>query len=544
MPDTTDTTGTRANDEDARPSAGRADVRHGAVAAGHPGTAAAARDVLSAGGNAFDAVLAAMAAATVVEPLLCSLGGGGFLMARPAGGAATLYDFFAETPGQVPDDPDALDFRAVDVDFGPATQEFHIGLGSMAVPGAVRGLCTAHRELATRPLAELMRPAVRLAREGVELRAFDAYAGRVLAPILTSSAELAAAFRRRDGGPLAPGDRLVQPELADTLERLGDEGDAPFHEGELAERLAAQCRAHGGLVDAEALGRYQVAKRAPLTRDYRGTEFITNPPPSSGGLLIAFALELLAAQEPLPAHGTPAHLGTLARAMALTNRARLEAGLHASEDAAAESAAAARLLDPALLARYRDELLNRPHASRGTTHISVVDGAGNVAAMTLSNGEGCGRTLPGTGIQLNNMLGEEDLHPQGFHRWTPATRIASMMAPSLLRLGDGGIAALGSGGSNRIRTALLQVASNVIDHGMTIAQAVEAPRLHVERGLVNAEPGYDDVAMAAAEAEGGQAKRWPEANMFFGGVHAVHRSAEGALSAAGDPRRGGVAATV
>ena len=524
------------------PGCGAATQRHGAVAAGHPETAGAARQVLADGGNAFDAVLAAMAAATVAEPLLCSLGGGGFLMAQPAGAPATLYDFFAETPRRPPDDSEALDFRAVEVDFGPATQEFHIGLGAMAVPGAVRGLCTAHRALATRPLAELLRPAVRLARDGVPLREFDAYAGRVLTPILTASPALAATFRRPDGAPLATGDRLLQPELADTLERLGDEGDRPFYEGDLAERLAAFAAEHGGLVDAEALGRYQVAARAPLTRRYRGAEVLTNPPPSTGGLLIAFALELLAAHEPLPPHGAPGQLGALARAMELTNRARLEASLHDADDDA--DAAAARLFDPALLQRYRAELLGRPACDRGTTHISVVDGAGNLAAMTLSNGEGCGRTLPGTGIHLNNMLGEEDLHPQGFHRWPPATRIASMMAPSLLRLPDGAIAALGSGGSNRIRTALLQVASNLVDHAMPLDAAVAAPRLHVERGLVNVEPGYGEDAVAAAAAQGERLKRWPEANMFFGGVHAVHRSADGTLAAAGDPRRGGAAEAV
>lgn len=514
-------------------------AHRGAVAAGHPETAAAACEILADGGNAFDAVLAAMATATVSEPLLCSLGGGGFLMAQRAGQEAVLYDFFAETPRHPPTDPDTLDFRAIEVDFGPATQEFHVGVGAMAVPGAVRGLCTVHRDLATRPLAQLVRPAVRLGREGVVLRDFDAYAGRVLAPILSASPDLAAIFRRRDGTPMAPGDRLLQPELSDTLEQLGDQGDRPFYEGEHAERLAALAAERGGLVDAEALGAYRVVKRVPLARDYRGAQVLTNPPPSSGGLLIAFALELLAAVEPLPAAGMPEHLRVLAHAMALTNQARVEAELHVSEDAAAESAAVARLFDPELLARYREALLERPHTARGTTHISVVDAAGNVAATTLSNGEGCGVTLPGTGIHLNNMLGEEDLHPAGFHRWPPATRIASMMAPSLIRLADGGVAALGSGGSNRIRTALLQVIGNLVDHAMPVAEAVAAPRIHVERGLVNVEPGYGEDALAAAAAAGGHLKRWPEANMFFGGVHAVHSTAGGVLSAAGDPRRGG-----
>lgn len=518
--------------------------RRGAVAAGHPATAEAARTVLSEGGTAFDAAIAAMAAATVAEPLLCSLGGGGFLMAQQVDQPPVLYDFFAGTPGKRPPDPDSLDFRAVEIDFGPATQEFHIGLGAMAVPGTVRGLCTVQRDLATMPLTSLLRPAVQLARDGVVLRPFDAYAGRVLTPIVTTSDELTAVFRCPNGAPRAADDTLLQPQVADTLERLGEEGDAPFYEGELAERLAALSATKGGLVDADALGNYQVVKRTPLTRGYRTAELVTNPPPSSGGLLIAFGLELLSAYAPLADHGTPAQLEILARAMALTNRARIETHLHESEDAAAEAAAAARLLDPELLARYQAELRGRPHATRGTTHISIVDGAGNLAAATLSNGEGCGHTLPGTGIHLNNMLGEEDLHPGGFHRWQPGTRIASMMAPSLLHFGDGAIAALGSGGSNRIRTALLQVTSNLVDHNLPVVDAVAAPRLHVERGLVNLEPGYFEESVTAAANAGETVKRWPEPNMFFGGVHAVHRASDGTLSAAGDPRRGGAATIV
>lgn len=508
-----------------------------AVAAGHPATAAAARDVLADGGNAFDAALAAMAAATVAEPLLASLGGGGFLLARPADGEGVLYDFFADTPGRR-GAPGEVDFRAVDVDFGPATQRFHIGLGAAAVPGTIRGLTAVEADLATRPLRELVQPAVRLARDGVQLRAFDAYAARILSPILNDTPDLAAVFRRGDGAPLAEGDRQRQPALADTLERLGEDGDRPFHEGPLARALAELAATAGGQLSADDLARYQVARRRPLAQQYRDAELLTNPPPSTGGLLIAFGLDLLSAADPLPADA--AATGLLARAMRLTGEARLAAALN--EDAAGADtgeAAVARLFDPALIAHYRTDLLNRPRCPRGTTHISVVDAAGNLAAVSLSNGEGCGRSWPGTGIHLNNMLGEEDLHPQGFHAWPPGTRIASMMAPSVIARGDGTVMALGSGGSNRIRTALLQVASHLIDGRMEVAAAVDAPRLHVEGGLVSLEPGFAEAAVEAAAAEGTAHKLWPERNMFFGGVHAVARGSDGRVSAAGDPRRAG-----
>ncbi|MBK1697410.1 gamma-glutamyltransferase [Rhodovibrio salinarum] len=513
----------------AQDSTGRA-----AVAAGHPATAQAARDVLADGGNAFDAALAAIAAASVAEPLLGSLGGGGFLLAHPADGPAVLYDFFAQTPGRA-HRGSQTDFRAVEVDFGPTTQGFHIGLGAAAVPGTIRGIAAVHADLASRPLSALMAPAAQLARAGVPLRDFDAYAGRILAPILRTTPALAQVFQTPDGTPRASGDRLVQPALADTLEQLGAEGDRPFHEGPLAHALAAQCKAYGGHLSAEDLATYQVARREPLACTYRDARLLTNPAPSSGGMLVAFALDLLQAAGPAEPAGSADLLRTLARAMRLTSEARAEAGRLGGAETPERA-----LFAPELLDRYRTAMAKRPQCTRGTTHISIADADGNLAAVTLSNGEGCGHTWPGTGIHLNNMLGEEDLHPDGFDAWPPDTRIASMMAPSVLELANGRWIAFGSGGSNRIRTALLQVASNLVDHDMSVAEAVDAPRLHVERGLVSLEPGFTEAAMTAAAMEGERVNRWPERNMFFGGVHAVDRAGDGTVTAAGDPRRGGV----
>ncbi|HSR71026.1 MAG TPA: gamma-glutamyltransferase, partial [Kiloniellales bacterium] len=196
-----------------------------------------------------------------------------------------------------------------------------------------------------------------------------------------------------------------------------------------------------------------------------------------------------------------------------------------------------------LVARYAAEVAGRPAAPRGTTHISVVDAAGNLAAFSLSNGEGCGHLLPGSGIMLNNMLGEEDLCPQGFHAWPPGSRMASMMAPSLATRPDGGLVALGSGGSNRIRTAILQVLLNLLDLGLPLEAAVEAPRLHFEAGVLNLEGALAESAEALDDGVE-RTIAWPLHNLFFGGVHAVAREPDGSFSAAGDPRRGGCAIIV
>jgi len=162
--------------------------------------------------------------------------------------------------------------------------------------------------------------------------------------------------------------------------------------------------------------------------------------------------------------------------------------------------------------------------------------------MTLSNGEGSSYVLPGSGIMLNNMLGEEDLNPDGFHRMPPGVRLASMMTPTIVTLADGGQIALGSGGSNRIRSAILQVLGNVLEFEMGLEQAVNAPRLHLEHNHLNIEAGFSDAAMQSLKAEWPGMKHWPGANLFFGGVHGVKRSAKGEFSAAGDPRRGGATA--
>jgi gamma-glutamyltranspeptidase/glutathione hydrolase len=196
--------------------------------------------------------------------------------------------------------------------------------------------------------------------------------------------------------------------------------------------------------------------------------------------------------------------------------------------------------DSPLLARLRRVMRRYAIRARGTTQISVADAAGNLASLSLSNGEGSGYLLPGTGVMLNNMLGEEDINPEGVHRWPRDRRLASMMAPSLITLRDGTRIALGSGGSNRIRSAILQVISNRVDFGMPLAEAVSAPRIHLEGGLLNLEPPCGAETLAGLARHHPRIKCWEAPNLFFGGVHSVARRANGRLEGAGDPRRGGV----
>ncbi len=502
----------------------------GCVAAGHPKTAEAAEIILREGGNAYDAVIAAMFAACVAEPVLASLGGGGFLLAQTGRGDTGVFDFFVQTPRSRPQD--AVDFYPILADFGTAQQEFHIGLGSIAVPGVVRGAFAIHRELGSMPMRKIVEPAVALAREGVTLNALQAYIFSIVTPIYQATDEAQALFGSKQGdGLLEEGEVFRSAAMADALEVLALEGEDLFYRGEIAQSIVRLCETGGGLLTREDLAGYRAIQRRALETRYRDAQLHLNAPPSSGGVLLAFALQLMDSLTPAEAFGSTKHLRQLIEVMALTRRARIEAHLDPND--------ASALLDPALLARYRDELHGRPRANRGTTHMSVVDGQHNVATLTLSNGEGCGTLIPDTGIMLNNMLGEEDLNPQGFHRWQTNTRMTSMMTPMVLRLADDRRIALGSGGSNRIRSALLQTTVNLVDFGMYLEDAVSAPRVHLEGDHLSIEGGFRHEAIEPLLDDYPAHHLWDDMNLFFGGVHAVVDD-QGSLRGMGDPRRGGV----
>ena len=491
----------------------------GAVACGHPVTANAAAEVLRDGGNAFDAVIAAQCAACAAEPVLASLAGGGFLLAHPTNADPVLYDFFVQTP-LAKRAPDALDFYPVEVDFGGVTQEFHIGVGAAATPGFVRGLFDIHADLCSLPIERLMRPAIEAARGGVEVTALQAYMMDVVGPIYCGNEDTRRIYGGGDEHPLREGAILRQPDLADSLEALHREGAELFYRGALGTALVELCR-DGGQLQLDDLAHYRAERRRPLALRYRNADVWTNPLPSTGGVLIALALGLLDETEP---EDETERVANIARAMRLTNEARLEAGTDTP-------------FDPGLVSRYRRRMRSRARSRRGTTHISVADRDGNLAAMTVSNGEGCGRFIPGTGIMVNNMLGEEDLNPGGFHAWTPGTRLASMMAPTLLEMPDQRLA-LGSGGSNRIRSAILQAVDQFVRLGVSPEAAVTAPRLHVEGERLSLESGFSPDTIAALEDAFDDVEHWGRTNLFFGGVH-VAGVRDGKFTAVGDARRGG-----
>lgn len=512
----------------------------GVVAAGHEETAAAAVEMLKQGGNAFDAAVAGVLASCVAESVLTSLAGGGFLLAHTGIGEHVLFDFFTQTPAsKALEHP--LEFYPIYADFGDTVQEFHIGLGSMAVPGVLKGLVHVHQRLGRLPLERVVTPAVQLARQGVIVNGFLAYVYGLLKPILLATAGSRAIYAP-DGRLLQAGERLYMPAFADALERLVQQGiEAFWHD--MATQLT---QTQGSYLTANDFASYQVIERQPLCLNYRGTQLLTNPPPSAGGGLIACSLALLADRE-LASHGSPDHLLALSQVMRFTNMARRD-GYDARIQ---ESRVAEEFLSAGHLGQYRGKvadaiasLQSGSHIANklgSTTHLSVIDSDGNAASVTTSNGEGSSYVIPNTGIMVNNMLGEEDLNPHGFHQWTPNQRISSMMAPTMVLQEGRPYLVLGSGGSNRIRTAILQVISNLVDFDMPLEAAVAAPRIHWENDLFHLEPGYDRTVLSHVMGSANPVW-WQAQNMFFGGVHAVGLDETGNLHGAGDSRRRGAVA--
>ncbi len=484
------------------------------VATGHPRVTATAVEVLRRGGNAFDAIVAAGFMGAVAEPLLTSLGGGGFLQVHTPG-QTTLVDFFVDTPGLGLSGEELSEphFEAVTIHFPAADQVFNIGRGSVAVPGCLAGYVDVHRRFGRMPLAEVVGPAAAAAREGVRVTPQTAYLASLLQPIIEHTAE-SRRIHLPEGRLPRVGDVIGNPDMAGFLTELVSDPELAglgFAHPRLAERIGSDMAAGGGLLTPGDLEAYGVIDREPLGVDFMNCRVLTNPGPSFGGSLMGLGLRLLAEELGGAQWGSVAQAEALVRSMIRVDRIRQSEGLRGVGE--------------------------RLRSSGGTTQMTVADGEGNVASMTTSNGEGSSYVVPGTGVMLNNMLGEADLHPDGFHSAPPGERVSSMMAPTVVLDSEGEVlVALGSGGSKRIRTALVQVVAAVVVGGQNLENAVLAPRLHWDGEIVQMEPGFAPEVVESLRRRW-PVNIWPEPNMYFGGVHAVAPGGE----AVGDPRRGGSA---
>lgn len=463
--------------------------------------------MLEAGGNAIDAAAAAALVCFAAEPLLASAGGAGVMVVAPAGRPSVAVDFFSPVPGRGLDRMPALDFAAIEVDFGGARQSFHVGRGSATVPMVLDGLAVAAREFGNLPLRELAGPAIELARDGVVIDPFIARTFVLLWSILLRDPRCMAevAFGLPCDRPPRVGDRMRNPTLAETLAAFAEQGGTPaeLRRGLLDEFGPAQ----GGLITADDLATTRVELVEPH-RIVLGDWTIATSPRSGGRLVGRIAEHLLAG--PVP-NSELDSVFARARASLAGHQARSQIG--------------------------------------STTHVSVVDELGNAATVTLTSGEGCGHVVTGTGVHVNNFLGEEDLNPGGFHRHAAGSALPTMIAPTIARHSDGRIVALGSGGSNRIRSAVAHVLVGVI-RGASIEQAVAAPRVHAEETSTGTEVWLELADLAEPDAirlaladEFGRVHGFADRDFFFGGVHTVELDARGRLQGVGDDRRFGVTRT-
>ncbi|MFQ5966951.1 MAG: gamma-glutamyltransferase [Acidimicrobiia bacterium] len=494
-----------------------------AVASSSALAAEAGARLAAEGGNAVDAALASAIVAATTEPGVSSLVGGGFVTIWPPDDEPVTVDGYAEMPGrEAPPESRGGGLRKADFPYGDGVSTL-VGHGSVATPGSPAAIAEAHRLYGRAPWPELFRPAIEHALRGFPMppasyryliTSYDAIYGEAEQSVLGP-----------DGDPAAPGTEISIPDLAEALEAFATEGVGLLYRGEMANRLVEDMKDHGGLIGESDLEAYEAIVRQPLRADIDSWNVATNPPPAVGGATLA-AMLLLASPLSWPEWGSDeiAQMVQIQATVLDHRRRKLDVSTDLSRDAATllEKASGG---DPEAL------------AAPSTSHTSAVDRDGLVCSVTVSMGYGAGVVIPGTGLWLNNHLGELELNRRGVHALEPGSRLASNMAPTAARRSDGSALAVGSPGAGRIATALLQVMVNLIKMGMGPKGAISAPRLHVDQDehgpLVLHEPGLE------IELPGMRARSFADLDMFFGGVALATKSSSGDLSAASDSRREG-----
>jgi len=483
--------------------------------------------VADGGGNAVDAAVAAALVSITTEPAICALGSGGFLTIWPPGRAPVTVDGYIEMPGRgLPAERFGGGRRDVWIGYGGGV-DLTVGHGSVGTPGALAALSLASERWGRLPWAEVVEPAYQDVKNGFALsRAAFSYLEHSGEAVFGWNEPSYRALHSPDGTLRRPGETIWIEELAATLRRIADRGAEEFYVGETARRIVADVQANGGILTMEDMASYRPIVRDPLVTGVDAWRVATNPPPAIGGSALT-AMLLLMQNEPVDRWG-PHEVAWLARVQEAVLDYRL-ATLDLSDDLESDL--------QVLLEEARTGELKRWVTSPSTVHTSTVDADGLACSVTLSAGYGSGVMPAGTGVWLNNCLGEHELNRRGFHQWAPGTRLPSNMAPTVARHEDGSVLSIGSPGADRITTAILQVLVNYLHLGMPLAEAVAHPRLHVEaqagKKVVACEPGLPmaEVKLPVREFDG--------LSMYFGGAGATLRHADASFEVAADPRRGG-----
>ena len=488
--------------------------------------------VANRGGNAVDAAITTTLSSMATNLGIIAPGASGFISIWRQGEKPIVIDAYGEMPGRR---LDAIEFgsgiKEVFFDYGGGMSTM-VGYGSVATPGIFAGLNLAAEKYGNLPWSEIVAPAQRQVEQGFPLSQVAAeYFSYTHQAIFGWHPDSYRTIHKADGSYLQQGDMVVLPELARSLQLIAQEGVEVLYGGELGEKITAEIQANQGLLTLEDLIHYRAIERAPIIIEFGDWSIATNPPPAVGGICLAAMLLSMdkRALQPWSAE-TVSKIAEIQQAVLDYRRKYLEGVTEA-----VITQAAARLLSIAANDDW-SQLTKSP----STIHISAVDNEGLACSISVSSGYGSGVMAGGTGLWLNNSLGEIELHPQGLSHLAPGTRLTSNMAPTVCRHKDGAVLAIGSPGASRIATAIAQVLFNLIGLDMPLEQAISHPRLHFEI--------FHDIPTIALETGLNvdkldiDSRQFQGLSMYFGGVQVACFSPTHGLTAAADPRRdGGIA---
>lgn len=503
-----------------------------AVAAPNALASWAGEQVAGAGGSATDVAVAAMVVACTTEPGICSLGGGGYATVALPGRSPVTIDGYVAMPGLGRDGPFDRGFDLYTEYGGGVT--ITIGHGSVATPGTPQMLTELHRRGGRMPWAEVLEPAVEIAGRGFPLgSASDHYLDFIHDDLYGWHPPSHEALHHADGSRLVRGETCVVAHLDETL-RTWQQDPATFTHGRLAELVVADVQSNGGALGHEDLRALAPEVRDPLEVEVGDWRFATNPPPAVGGVVLALLLQAFG-QPPAPTGWTADDRRRLVPVLRRVLGHRVDV-LDLVEDRDAAGYDAVRAVVEEGLAG-----LTAP----STCHVSAIGADGQAVAITCSAGYGSGVMPPGTGVWLNNCLGEKELTRRGPEGYTPGERLPSNMAPTVGRTDDGRVLAAGSPGADRITPSMLHVLAGIAG-GMDVQEAIDAPRVHLTRWPDGSErlDVEEDVDLPEDVAPGVPRRLFPPHSMYYGGVAVTLAHGDGRLEAAADPRRDGGTAVV
>ncbi len=496
-----------------------------AVAGANQLTADAAAAVGADGGSAVDACVAGALVAMLTEVGVCALGAGGFVTVWPADGNPVTIDGYMEMPGRgLPEDAFGNGGQRVSMEYGGGLETI-IGPGSVATPGGLAALAKAIDLFGSAPWSAVVDPVRDVAAAGFPMSgASDFYFDFAAETVFSVDPRSRAIVITPDGDRVRRGDTILVPDLPGTLEALADEGADLFYRGELGAMISDHLLANGGILTRRDLAEYEARLREPIHTLFDGWEVATNPAPAIGGAAMTAMLRLAGPRcfDLTDAEHVDRAIAAQ-RAVMTFRRGHLDGADHPDVD---------RLLALSAAGSW-DALMGSP----STIHVSAVDAAGSACSITMSAGYGSGVIAPGTGIWLNNSLGEIELNAAGYHAQEPGTRLVSNMAPTIARDGSGDVLAIGTPGADRITTALQLTLLGYLHGGHALEEAVAAPRLHVELDEEDTYRVAHEPGVAVSDLH--DARPFDALNMYFGGVAATVRRADGSLVAAADPRRDG-----